>query len=190
MDPRLKAEEGKKKEAGLLRQPTASSQGRGFYEQGFMIIEIDQLASVLKPGQRLLGLDYGDKFIGISLSDTRCKIATPHSTLKRKDLKTDLNALVEMVESYNAAALIIGMPFNMNGSEGERCKLTRKFVQKFLSFYDMPLILWDERLSTKAAMDILISGDMSFQKRDKAVDKIAAAYILQGVLDYLEHSAE
>ena len=151
-----------------------------------MLITIDQLPGNVLINQRLMGLDLGDKTIGIALSDTRRKVASPHSTLKRKDWKTDSNALVNLVETYDVGGFILGMPYNMNGSEGERCQITRKFANKFLSFYDLPLVLWDERLSTKAATDIM-RGDLSRTKRDLVVDKVAAAYILQGALDYMSY---
>lgn len=155
-----------------------------------MLIDIDQLSSQVNPNARVIGVDLGDKTIGLALSDTRRKIASPFKLIKRKDFKTDFNDLVNLVEENGVEALIMGMPYNMNGSEGERCKITRKFVQKFLSFYDMPIVLWDERLSTKAADLALLSGGLSSTKRDRSVDKVAAAYILQGALDYITSRVE
>ncbi len=154
-----------------------------------MLITIDQLSEKVLPHQRLIGLDLGDKTIGIALSDTRRKVASPHSVIKRKDWKTDFQALITLIKTYDVGALILGMPYNMNGSEGERCKITRKFSQKLLAAYDVPIVLWDERLSTKAATDILQS-DLSRSKLDRVIDKVAAAYILQGALDCLSHACE
>lgn len=147
------------------------------------IIKIEELSSVLKKNQRIIGVDFGDKSIGIALSDTRAKIASSLKTLKSKGSRIDANALINLIEEFDVGAVVIGMPYHMNGTEGERCKKTKEFIYSFLALYDCPIVTWDERLSTKAAESGMIDGDMSRKKRAKIIDRVAAAYILQGALD-------
>jgi putative Holliday junction resolvase len=144
-----------------------------------------QLKETLKPNQRLLGLDLGEKTIGLALSDVRLMIATPHTTLQRTKFKPDARQLKALIDEQNVQALVLGFPLNMNGTEGPRCQATRQFATNFLSLYDMPITLWDERLSTKAVDDAMIHFDLSRKQRAEKVDKAAASFILQGFLDSL-----
>jgi putative Holliday junction resolvase len=132
-----------------------------------------------------MGLDLGEKTIGLALSDKGLMVATPYKTIQRVKFKPDARQIVAFIQEYEVQALIMGWPLNMDGSEGPRCQSTRQFVQNFLSFHDMPIIFWDERLSTKAMDDVMLSFDVSRKKRADAIDKAAASFILQGFLESL-----
>lgn len=134
---------------------------------------------------RLLGLDLGTRTIGLALSDVGRIIATPYDTVKRTKLRADLARLDAVIAREGVGALVIGLPINMDGSEGPRCQATRQFVADLLKTIDIPLAFWDERLSTRAAEILLLEADMSRKKRDAVIDKVAAAVILQGFLDHL-----
>jgi putative Holliday junction resolvase len=148
-----------------------------------------ELSSLLKPNQRLLGLDVGSKTIGLALSDVSRTIATPLDTLKRKKFGEDAQRLLALVAEHDVGALVIGLPINMDGSEGPRCQSVRQFAANLLKLSDLPICFWDERLSTVVAERALIEADMSRRKRADTVDKIAAAYILQGLMDNLATAA-
>ena len=137
-------------------------------------------------GQRILGLDVGDKTVGVAASDLLLMTAQGVETIRRETLKKDLSRLDELMRKYDAVRLVVGLPRNMNGTEGERCEIVRAFaeeIQKTRS--DAEIIFWDERLSTVAAARSLISADVSRKKRKKVIDKMAAVFILQGYLDSL-----
>lgn len=134
-------------------------------------------------GGRFLGFDVGEKTIGLALSDTNRMIATPFQTIHRTQWKKDVELLLKIMKDYKVVGLIIGLPLNMNGSEGPRCQSIRQFASNLLSVTDIPLCLWDERLSTMAVTRTLLEADLSRAKRKMVVDKMAAAYILQGFLD-------
>lgn len=139
-----------------------------------------------------MGLDLGTRTIGLALSDTTLTIASPVTTLKRIRLAPDLAALAEIVRERKVGAFILGLPLNMDGSEGPRAQATRAFVRNVAKngvFPEMPVILWDERLSTIAVTRTLIDADTSRAKRAEVVDKLAATYILQGYLDFLNGGA-
>lgn len=144
-----------------------------------------KLAGLLEPGQRLLGLDVGSKTIGLALSDVSRSIATPLETLKRGKFSEDAPWLLALMKEHNIAALVIGLPINMDGSEGPRCQSVRQFAKNLLAMADINICFWDERLSTVAAERALLEADMSRKKRGEVIDKVAAAYILQGLLDSL-----
>lgn len=134
---------------------------------------------------RILGLDVGDKTIGIAASDLLGLTAQGIKTIRRVSLKKDLQELGEIISEFDAKILVIGLPKNMNGTEGERCEFVRDFAEKIQKkFPEIKQIFWDERLSTVAAEKFLInSADLSRKKRKKVIDKMAAVYILQGFLD-------
>ena len=135
---------------------------------------------------RCLSLDIGDKTIGIAVSDPLGLTAQGIKTIRRTSNKNDIAELGELISTYEVDTLIIGLPKNMNGTEGERCELVRKFASKVQAVYpDVKQIFWDERLSTVAAEKSLIAADVSRKKRRKVIDKMAAVYILQGYLDGL-----
>jgi putative Holliday junction resolvase len=141
----------------------------------------------LKPGQRLLGLDVGAKTIGIALSDLSRIIASPTTTIRRTKFRADVAQLKALIEEHEIAALIIGMPFNMDGSEGPRCQSVRQFAANVLEVIDIPAALWDERLSTVTAERVLLEADMSRKRRAEVIDKMAAAVILQSALDLMSY---
>ena len=141
----------------------------------------------LNPGQRLLGLDVGAKTIGIALSDLSRIIASPTTTIRRTKFRADVTQLKALVEEHEIAALIIGMPFNMDGSEGPRCQSVRQFAANVLEVIDIPAALWDERLSTVTAERVLLEADMSRKRRAEVIDKMAAAVILQSALDLMSY---
>lgn len=149
------------------------------------IVTFEDLSPGLKHNQRIVGIDWGDKMIGVALSDTRRKIASPFKTIHSKRLRSDANEIINIIEEFDAGAMVVGMPYNMNGTEGERCQKTKNFIREFLKIYDCPIIIWDERLSTKAAEASMLEGDLSRKKREKVIDRVAACYILQGALDCL-----
>lgn len=134
-------------------------------------------------GGRFLGFDVGEKSIGLALSDTKCMIATPFQVMHRTQWTKDAASLLKVIKEHHIVGIVIGFPLNMNGSEGPRCQSTRQFCANLLHFIDLPICLWDERLSTMAVTRTLLEADMSRSKRGKVVDKMAAAYILQGFLD-------
>lgn len=153
-----------------------------------MLIEnLDSLKQHLKRDSRLLGLDVGEKTIGLALSDVMRTIATPFVTLTRTKMKADSVKLAEIVAKQNVAALIIGYPINMDGSLGPRAQATRDYADALSKFIELPMLLADERLSTMAVTRAIEEAEMSRNRRDDVVDKMAAAYILQGILDRLNY---
>mgnify|MGYP003964918103 FL=1 len=132
---------------------------------------------------RILGLDLGTKTIGISLSDSSRLIASPFDTIIRKKTSLDIDQIIRICTEFNISGLILGFPLNMNSSEGVRVQSTISFAKEVEKKTRIPIIWWDERLSTSAAEKILISADVSREKRKKLIDKMAATYILQGALD-------
>ncbi|MBT5767559.1 Holliday junction resolvase RuvX [Emcibacteraceae bacterium] len=150
-----------------------------------MEIEINEIKSHLKKGERLLGLDLGSKTIGLALSDIRLTIASPMETIKRKKFTQDAERLLTIIKEQNVGGLVLGLPKNMDGSEGPRCQSTRQFAKNMAEKTDIPISFWDERLSTIAVTRTLIEADASRKRQGELVDKLAASYILQGVLDNL-----
>jgi putative pre-16S rRNA nuclease len=149
------------------------------------IIEISALKPTLSSGTRLLGLDLGERTIGLALSDTLLTVATPLETLKRARFAADVLALNDRIVRHGVGGLVIGMPLNMDGSRGPAVQSARAFARNFAAHSDLPMIFWDERLSTAAVTRTLLEADASRTARARAVDKMAAAYILQGALDRL-----
>ena len=137
------------------------------------------------PPGRLLGLDLGTKTIGIAVSDVTRQIATPLRTIKRTKFTVDAADLVKLSETEKALAFVLGLPINMDGTEGPRCQSTRAFARNLEKLTPVPILFWDERLSTAAVQRMLIADDRSRAQRAELVDKLAAAYILQGALDRL-----
>jgi len=134
---------------------------------------------------RLMGLDLGTKTIGVALSDVNRGLASPLETIRRTKFSRDAELLLGMARKFEAAAFVIGLPLNMDGSEGPRVQATRAFVRSMATKTPMPFVFWDERLSTAAVTRELIAQDVSRAKRAEVVDRMAAAYILQGALDRL-----
>ena len=134
---------------------------------------------------RLLGLDLGTKTIGLALSDLERQIASPLETIQRVKFGLDAAALLKIAGKHQVAGLVIGLPLNMDGTEGPRVQSTRAFVRNLIPLTDLPIVFWDERMSTLAVTRTLLDADASRAKRAAVVDKMAAAYILQGALDRL-----
>tara|TARA_B100000745_G_scaffold253968_1_gene176323 strand:- start:106 stop:579 length:474 start_codon:yes stop_codon:yes gene_type:complete len=147
----------------------------------------NEFSSQLPTRGRLLGLDLGTKTIGLALSDSSRQIATPMQTIRRISFRKDVAKLEEILSEHLIAGFVLGLPINMNGTEGPRCQSTRDFARNLIIHLSVPILLWDERLSTSAADHVLLAADMSRQKRAAVVDKIAAALILQAALDALEN---
>lgn len=150
-----------------------------------MILELSEINSESLLINKLVavGLDVGDKTIGIAVSDARMTIASGVTTLIRG--KDDISRLIAVLNSYKIGLIVVGWPVQMNGIPGEQCKKVQKFIDDLTSFIDIPIVKWDERFSTKVVDSVLIEANLSRKKRKKYVDKIAATYILQGVLDYI-----
>jgi putative holliday junction resolvase len=143
--------------------------------------------AALARGTRLIGLDVGEKTIGLALSDTTWSVATPLETLRRGKFAVDAEKLGTIIARQGVGGLVLGLPRNMDGSEGPRAQSTRAFAHNLLKKADIPLAFWDERLSTAAVTRGMIEADLSRARRAELVDKAAAAYILQGLLDFLRH---
>ena len=150
------------------------------------IVEPADLPACLAPRQRLLGLDLGTKTIGLAISDPGFVVASPLETIRRMKFTADAEALFALADAHGVGGLVLGLPRNMDGSEGPRCQSTRQFAANLLAKRDLPIAFWDERLSTAAVERAMIAeGDVSRAKRAEAVDRLAAGYILQGYLDSL-----
>src|SRR5580704_11501516 len=147
------------------------------------VIEITALE--LLPGQRLLGLDLGEKTIGLALSDTSRSIATPMQTLKRGKFAADAAQLDIIIKDQGVGGLVVGLPLNMDGRDGPSAQSARSFGRNWVNHSPLPLVFQDERLSTSAVTRTLIEADASRKRRAEVVDKMAASYILQGALDRL-----
>ncbi|MBL4854187.1 MAG: Holliday junction resolvase RuvX [Robiginitomaculum sp.] len=133
----------------------------------------------------LLGIDPGTKTFGLAVSDTTRLIATPVETIRRKKFTPDAARIFALYDERRCGAMIIGYPVNMDGSEGPRAQSVKDFCINLMGLRDIPIMLWDERMSTAAVTRTLLEADTSRAKRAEAVDKLAATYILQGVLDRL-----
>ena len=149
------------------------------------VIDIGEVSALLGPGARLAGLDLGTKTIGLAVSDPGLAFAHPRPVILRKKFTRDAEALLAALAKEKAAAAVIGLPVNMDGSEGPRAQATRAFVRNMERLTALPFVFWDERLSTAAAERALIEMDVSRRKRDERIDSAAAAFILQGALDRL-----
>ena len=150
-----------------------------------LIVDLEALLPLLAANARLIGVDLGTKTIGLALSDIRRTIASPLETLKRTKFRPDAERLLAIARLHDVGALVIGLPRNMDGSEGPRAQSTRAFVRNLAPMTQLAITFWDERLSTAAVTRTLIEADTSRKRRAVLVDKMAAAYILQGALDRL-----
>jgi putative Holliday junction resolvase len=139
----------------------------------------------LPPKGRLIGVDLGTKTIGLALSDVERRIATPLTTLKRVKFSADAEALAAKAAEFEAVALVFGLPLGLDGKDTPRAQATRAFAREFSRRFSTPLAFWDERMSTAAVTRDLIAYDVSRARRSQVIDKMAAAYILQGALDRL-----
>jgi putative holliday junction resolvase len=147
------------------------------------------LKSLIRRGERLLGLDVGTKTIGMALSDTTLLVATPFDTIRRTKFREGGERLVTEIEQHKVGGLVLGLPVSLDGSEGPRAQSVRQFARNVLEHADLPLAFWDERLSTAAVEREMIAADLSRKRRAEIIDKVAAAYILQGLLDRIGRPA-
>ncbi|MEX0369987.1 MAG: Holliday junction resolvase RuvX [Tateyamaria sp.] len=145
----------------------------------------DVFLADLPPMQALMGLDLGDKTIGVAVSDTFWSVATPLETVRRKKFGVDAARLQAIIGERRVGGLVLGLPRNMDGTEGPRCQSTRAFARNFERLWDGPITFWDERLSTVAAEKALLEADTTRKRRAEVIDHVAAGYILQGLLDRL-----
>ncbi|MEP3675440.1 Holliday junction resolvase RuvX [Sulfitobacter sp.] len=146
--------------------------------------KIEDFATALPDMRALIGLDLGEKTIGVAVTDSFLSVATPLETVRRKKFGLDAARLSEIIAERKIGGLILGLPYNMDGSEGPRCQSTRAFARNFDKLHPaLPISFWDERLSTVAAERALLEADTSRKRRAEVIDHVAAGYILQGVLD-------
>jgi len=151
-------------------------------------IDINSLAENKAPSQKLMGLDLGTKTIGIAFSDITLSIATARETVLRTKFTKDAEKLLHMAKTEEVFAIVLGLPLNMDGSEGPRAQSTRAFARNLEKLTALPILFQDERLSTYAAEQAMLEADMSRKKRAEKIDAVAAAVILQGALDRLNSS--
>ncbi|WP_425101298.1 Holliday junction resolvase RuvX [Tropicibacter sp. S64] len=149
--------------------------------------DIAEFAGALTPMSAIAGLDLGTKTIGVAVSDSLRSIATPLETIRRKKFTEDANALLAILQKRGITGIVLGLPRNMDGSEGPRCQSTRAFARNFDRLWQGQITFWDERLSTVAAERALLEADTSRKRRSEVIDHVAAGYILQGALDRLRH---
>ncbi|WP_259780028.1 Holliday junction resolvase RuvX [Aestuariispira ectoiniformans] len=156
-----------------------------------MNVEIVSLPEAIAKGSRLLGLDIGEKTIGLAVSDPALRVASPITTIRRRKFTKDAEELEQIIEQHGVGGLVIGLPVNMDGSEGPKCQSVRQFARNMqYRGNDLPMAFWDERLSTSAVQKFLVDeADMTRKRRGEVVDKMAAGFILQGALDYLSDLA-
>lgn len=148
------------------------------------VMTLTELKATMDRHGRVMGLDLGSKTIGLALSDVMRTIATPYDTIRRSKFTADAQALLAAIDAEDVRGLVIGLPISMDGTEGPRCQSTRQFAANLLEKRDLPIAFWDERLSTVAVERMLVDDvDMTRARRGQVVDKLAAAYILQGALD-------
>lgn len=150
-----------------------------------VIPEIEAFAAALPARRALIGLDLGDKTIGLAVSDTTRRVATPLRTLRRGKFSVDSVSLAEIIAERAIGGVVLGLPRNMDGSEGPRAQSTRAFARNLAGVLAEPITFWDERLSTVAAERALIEADASRGRRAQVIDHVAAGFILQGFLDRL-----
>ncbi|HEY1299398.1 MAG TPA: Holliday junction resolvase RuvX [Stellaceae bacterium] len=151
-----------------------------------MILADPALLRDLAPdGARLLGLDVGTKTIGLALSDTRRVIASPLETIRRRRFRDDMVRLFQLIDTHQVGGVVIGLPLTLAGGDGPRTQSVRQFARNLVLLRDLPAAFWDERMSTAAVERQMIAADMTRKRRGEIIDRVAAAYILQGCLDFL-----
>ncbi|MFC4215366.1 Holliday junction resolvase RuvX [Pseudophaeobacter arcticus] len=149
--------------------------------------DFEEFAAAAPGFTSLAGLDFGDKTVGVAISDRMGTVATPLETIRRKKFTLDAERLFEIVKKREIGGLVLGLPRNMDGSEGPRCQKTRAFARNLSRLTELPIGFWDERLSTVAAERALLEADTSRKRRAEVIDHVAASYILQGALDRMRH---
>ena len=146
-----------------------------------------EIKTALRPGARILGLDVGTKTIGMALSDTTLMIASPLATIRRTRFRDDAARIMAEMDRHGAGGIVVGLPLALDGRDSPRTQGVRQFARNLLAVRDMPLAFWDERLSTVAVERTMIEADLSRRRRSELIDRAAAAYILQGLLDRIAH---
>lgn len=149
--------------------------------------DIADFAAAIPPMRAIAGLDLGTATIGVAVSDRLLSVATPLETIRRRKFTADAGRLLEIADAREIGGFILGLPYNMDGSEGPRCQSTRAFARNLERLSDLPIGFWDERLSTVAATRALLEADTSRKRRGQVIDHVAAGYILQGALDRMGH---
>lgn len=162
-----------------MNEASAKGEARG------PVLEPEAFARALPRGARLFGLDVGTKTIGLALSDVMRTIASGLTTLRRTKFAADARRLLELAQEHGVGGLVVGLPVNLDGSEGPRAQATRAFTRNLSGLTTLPMLLWDERLSTAAAERMLLEADLSRRRRSEVIDKVAATLILQSALDRL-----
>ncbi len=153
-----------------------------------MVFEsFEEFAAACPAMTALVGLDLGDRTIGVAVSDTFRQVASPLETIRRRKFGADAEALLAIIAARNVGGIVLGLPRNMDGTEGPRCQSTRAFARNLSRLTDLPIGFWDERLSTVAAERALLEADTSRKRRAEVIDHVAAGYILQGALDRMRH---
>jgi putative Holliday junction resolvase len=153
------------------------------------VVDLLEFPALLPPPAPILGLDLGEKTIGVAVSDATRTVASPLELIRKTKFTDDANTLFKLMESREAAGVIIGLPINMDGTEGPRCQSSRAFARNLLRLRDLPIAFWDERMSSMAVNRVLIDEfDTTRARRADLVDKMAAAWILQGALERLRNA--
>jgi putative holliday junction resolvase len=148
---------------------------------------IADFVAALAPLRAVAGLDLGDKTIGVAVSDRHLSVGSPLTTIRRTKFTQDAAALMKIVTEREIGGIVLGLPLNMDGSEGPRCQSTRAFARNLSRLTDLPIAFWDERLSTVAAERALLEADTTRKRRSEVIDHVAAGFILQGALDRIGH---
>ena len=156
--------------------------------KGLTTSDIDTFAAALTAGTRLIGIDGGTTTLGLALSDVSRTIASPLETINRTKFKADAARLLALAAEHRIGGLVLGFPANMDGSEGPRAQATRALARNINALTPLPILLWDERLTTAAAERMLIAADTTRKRRSEVIDKLAATLILQGALDRLRQA--
>lgn len=160
--------------------PEAAGEMRG-------VLPLEAFAPALAPGARLIGVDVGTKTLGLALSDVSRMIASALETIRRTKFKADVGRLLSLAYEHGVGGYVIGLPINLDGSQGPRAQASRAFARNLAALTDAPILLWDERLSTAEAERMLIEADTSRKRRAEVIDKLAATLILQGALDRMRN---
>jgi putative Holliday junction resolvase len=153
-------------------------------------LPIEDFARALPAGARLIGIDVGTKTLGLALSDVTRTIASGLVTLRRTKFQADARQLLDLAEQHGAGGFVVGLPVNLDGSEGARAQATRAFARNLAKLTQLAIVLWDERLSTVAAERVLLEADASRRRRAEVIDKVAATLILQGALDRMRRDGD
>ncbi len=170
-------------------QPTAFAATQAQPGRGMFTADVEVFVAALPAAGRLIGIDAGTKTLGLALSDVTRTIASPLETIQRTKFKADAARLLFLINANEVSGLVLGLPTNLDGSEGPRAQATRALVRNLNALTPLSILLWDERLTTAAAERMLIEADISRKRRAEVIDKLAATLILQGALDRMRHTA-